>query len=433
MTLFAAPRATAEEEGAAADSSPAEPPSRFVEQPPAEAGTFQPAAGSGPETGKFASGNESRFRYTRQGLNLRSRDGDFQARVNVRSQLRFSSPFQSAPRRPADFSRADEEDLRFRRARFKMKGHVFKPWVAFKYEHDLVDPRVLDLRVTIKRWEWLQFRFGQWKADYSRERVDSSGKQQFADRSIVNRAFTIDRQKGAMLLGRLMKGTPADSWYYAGVFAGDGRGFFSAGNGITDNGDGAPLWMARYQWNFLGRDPGHSQSDIEYHERPAAALAVATAGNRSRFTRFSSSGGGQLDGFEPGLPGQYSLRQYAQDFFLKYRGVSVQQELHWKRVTDNVNGGGTFLRGGYVQAGYFFHHLAAWVPKPLETAVRYAWVDPDTGRRSDLREELTFAVNWFFYGHGNKLTFDVSRFSRRRFSHADHSDTQVRFQWDVSF
>jgi len=60
-------------------------------------------------------------------------------------------------------------------------------------------------------------------------------------------------------------------------------------------------------------------------------------------------------------------------------------------------------------------------------------VDPDTGRRSDLREELTFAVNWFFYGHGNKLTFDVSRFSRRRFSHADDSDTQVRFQWDVSF
>ena len=74
--------------------------------------------------------------------------------------------------------------------------------------------RLLTADVTIARFEGLQFKFGQWKANYSRERVDSSGKQQFAERSIVNRVFTLDRQKGAMVTGRLMKGTLGDSRYY---------------------------------------------------------------------------------------------------------------------------------------------------------------------------------------------------------------------------
>ncbi len=374
------------------------------------------------------------FQYKRSGLHIGEKGkGRFFSKVNIRSQIRFSSPSQSAPRKPSHFSQPDENDLRFRRARFKMEGHAFKPWIAFNLEHGLVENRVLDARMTIGKWEWLQFRFGQWKADYSRERMDSSGKQQFADRSIVNRAFTLDRQKGVTILGRLMKGTLGDSRYYVGAFAGNGRGFQPKTGPRLNHDDGAPMLMARYQWNFLGRDVGHSQSDLEYHEKPAAALAVGTASNRSRYTRFSSSGGGQLDGFELGERGQYSLRQFMEEATMKYRGLSLQHELHWKRIKDNVNISTTYTRGSYVQAGYFFHHLFPRIPKQLEIGGRWGFVDPNRDRGNDLQKEAALVVNWFFYGHGNKLTFDTSRFSLGQINAPDLSDTQVRLQWDVSF
>ena len=375
------------------------------------------------------------FRYGRKGLQVGEKGkGRFGAKVNIRSQKRFSSPFQSAPRKESQFSRPDENDFRFRRARFKVDGHAFTPWIKYNYEYDLVDTRNLNAFVTVSKWEWLQLRFGQWKVDYSRERSDSSGKQQFADRSIVNRAFTLDRQKGAAILGRVMKGTLGDSRYYVGVFTGNGRGFRTApGKSELDHGDGSPMVAARYQWNFLGRDVGYSQSDLNYHEKPAAALAFGAARNRSRFTRFSSSGGGRLDGFEPGLLGQYSLSQFMEEAAMKYRGFSLQHELHWKRIEDNVNVQTTFMRGSYVQAGYFFHYLFPRIPRQLELGARYALVDPNRVRGNDLQKELAFVVNWFFYGHANKLTFDTSRYSLARNGAEELKDTQVRLQWDVSF
>ena len=372
-------------------------------------------------------------RIGRKGVRVRSGGGGFKAEMHLRSQIRFSTPFTSAPRRNGDFSRTNERDVRFRRARFKANGELFRPWITFKTEYDLVGTRLLDGNVTIQKWDWLQFRFGQWKTEYGRERVDSSGRQEFADRSIVNRQFTIDRQKGLQVLGRLMKGTLADSRYYAGVFSGNGRGFRRSGAGRLDNRDGSPMWFARYQWNFLREDPGFSQTDVEYHESPVAAVAVAAVSNRSRFTRFSGSGGGRLDGFEVGVPGQFAVRQIGEDFVLKYRGLFLQQEFHWKNVRDRVHHRITRMRGATVQGGYFPHHVASWVPEELELGLRLAAVDPDRARHDDRVTEFSFVVNWFLEGHDNKLTFDVGRFALAQADGAYRSAIQFRMQWDVSF
>lgn len=373
-------------------------------------------------------GRKVKIKYSRKGLDIEDRRGNYSARINWRGQIRYSDPFDAEPRNAPGFDKEDLTQFRFRRARFKAKGVVFRPWVQYAVEHDLINNRFLTGDLTIAPVDWLQLKVGQWKATYNRERVDSSGKQQFVERSIVNRPFTIDRQPGAMLTGRLMKGTWGDSHYYAGIFAGTGRGITS-----VDESDGTPMLMARYQWNFLKRDLPHSQSDIEYHETPAASLAFGTLSNRSRYTRFSGSGAGQIIGFEPGEPGQYSLRQYLQETALKYKGFSLQQEFHWKRIVDNKSLTTTHLRGSYAQAGYFFHYVAPWVPKQLETAVRYAFVDYNTAAPDDLLEEFTFAVNWFFWGHANKLTFDVSRLGLDQTSGPDLAATRYRTQWDITF
>ncbi len=372
------------------------------------------------------------IRYRGKGLEIGHKgETSSYAKVSLRSQLRFSSPFAGAPRKASHFASEDENDFRFRRARFKIDGHMIKPWINYKFEHDLVGGRTIDARITIKKYEWLQFRFGQWKADYSRERMGSSGKQQFVERSIVNRAFTIDRQKGAMILGRLMKGKWSDSVYYIGAFAGNGRGFLRRND--LEHEDGAPMLLARYQWNFLGVDPGQAGSDVDYHHDPAASIAVATTTNRSRYTRFSSGGGSGLDGFAVGAPGQYSLKQYLAEFHVKFRGLAIQHEYHTKRIRDNVNVTTTNMRGAYIAAGYFFHHMFKPVPKQLELGTRVAFVDPNINTRGLLQKEVGFLVNWFFDGHANKLSLDTSRYSIGRVAAVPLKDVQVRVQWDVSF
>jgi hypothetical protein len=47
-------------------------------------------------------------------------------------------------------------------------------------------------------------------------------------------------------------------------------------------------------------------------------------------------------------------------------------------------------------------------------------------------KEFAFGANWFFYGHRNKLTLDVTRETNT----VDNPNNQywgIRFQWDVSF
>jgi phosphate-selective porin len=42
-------------------------------------------------------------------------------------------------------------------------------------------------RIDVQPYEWFGFRVGQWKINFNRERVDSSGRQQFVERSAANR------------------------------------------------------------------------------------------------------------------------------------------------------------------------------------------------------------------------------------------------------
>ncbi|NJN69247.1 MAG: hypothetical protein HC801_02365 [Nitrospira sp.] len=109
---------------------------------------------------------------------------------------------------PADASAADDKDtssFRIRRARIKVGGHGFVPWLKYYVEYDWLSNTLLDYRLDIAKFKWATLRVGQWKIDYNRERVDSSGAQQFVERSIVNAPFTLDRQIGARLGGASLR------------------------------------------------------------------------------------------------------------------------------------------------------------------------------------------------------------------------------------
>ena len=361
------------------------------------------------------------WHYASQGLQFRSTNNRWFQWITLRNQFRASTPFDGTPTTPDDLPPAGEgeTDVSLRRSRFKIGGYLGTPRLQNYVEVDLTNRRMYHFFVTAQVREWLQVRGGQWKVEFNRERVDSSGDQQFVDRSIVNEDFTLDGQWGVQARGRLFRRRAFDSTYFAGVFAGEGR--------LTANDDDVPLVTARYQWNLLRRNVGFSQGDVEYHTPGVAAVAVSVARDRGRYTRFGSSGGAQLDGFAEGQPGQYELRQSNVDGVFARKGVSTQGEFHWKEVIDHLGGPGRHLRGGYVQAGVFPVQDPDRVLTALELAVRFACVDPDRSVADDLRYEYSFGTTWYTNHHRNKVAADISWLTV-----GGTGRPRLRLQWDIS-
>ena len=387
--------------------------------------------------------------YGSKGFRLESRDGNFQTNLQWRAQLRFTEPYRSDPRQVDNFEAPDKRTFEGRRLRMKIGGHGYKPWLKYYFEVDLqptrasetsssrASARVIDWRIDVAKNKAFGLRAGQWKIDYNRERVDSSGRQQFVERSIINRVFTIDRQMGVQLRGRLFEGTGADLRYYAGAFTGEGRG--------VANDDNKLMYVGRLQWNFLGRDLALRQTDVERTEKPTGSFAIGAAQNTGRATRWSSSGAGNLDGFTPvalAADGQYRIHQAVAEFAFKYQGFSTQNEYHWKNIEDTTLPSGAVgqdseLHGFYTQFGYFFNEIWSSFPEPLELAARYAWLEEPNESdlsRDNQRQEYTVAANWFFNGHNNKLTLDYSYLTLEDdVLGTDKSGSRVRLQWDISF
>ena len=344
--------------------------------------------------------------------------------IDFRGQFRASYPHQNFPTIEDDFS-DDDINMGISRARIKFGGYVGEPGFNFYLEQDVRGGNLLDFRAQIEKLSYLKFRVGQWKARYSRERIISSGKQTGLERSLINRIFTIDRQQGIGFYGNLDGGGAANFNYWLEILTGSGRG---GSVGDDDN----LMYMTRLQWNPNGKELGFSGSDLKFHEKFVSSVALAAVTNTSRFTRFSTSGGGQLYGYEPGVDGQYKVDQFLFETAFKYRGLSFDQELHYKNIDDKVNLEETLLMGNYFQVGYFFHNLFDKFPKPLEVFARQAFFDPDTNISGNTNYEYTFGLNWFFKGHKNKLTIDYSYLDYNQFKIEDNTDHMVRIQWDVS-
>jgi len=50
------------------------------------------------------------------------------------------------------------------------------------------------------------------------------------------------------------------------------------------------------------------------------------------------------------------------------------------------------------------------------------------------REEFSLGANWFFSGHSNKITVDLSRLTLDDgLLGSNYSENRFRIQWDVSF
>jgi len=372
-------------------------------------------------------GRAGTVKYSQEnGFQFATKDNRFMLQIHSRLQFRFATPEDEDPVTFDDFSGEKKPTFKINRARLKVGGHAFKPWLKYYWEYELSQSNLLNFTIAVEKWDWFKFQVGQFKVEYTRERRISSGEQQMTDRSVINRAFTLDRQQGVEVYGRLKGKGIADFNYWLGVFTGTGRG-------NSQNDDKHLMYFGRAQWNFTGLYLDFVGSDIDIHQRPAGVLAINAVTNQSPYTRFSQAGGGSLEGYENGLPGQYRVNQANIETAFMYKGFSWQSELHWKEIINTYDNDHTdILHGYYVQAGYFFHQLIDWWPRHLEFAMRNSGYIPNVEADTTRKRETSAAFNWFFNGHLNKLTFETSYFNFVLNPGTPTHEWRFRLQWDIS-
>lgn len=343
--------------------------------------------------------------------------------INGRLQSRYSSEFPDRPRTINDFLLPETDKFYFPRSRIKLKGHVGASWLTYAVDYELDNGYVLDYVVTLAPQSSWSLKAGQWKIEYSRERASGTSVQQMLDRSVLDAAFSLDRQQAITVQGRMNKGEVSDVQYWLGIGSGTGRG--------GQFGDaGGPLWFARTQWNPTGQPVGFVYGDLKRHASPALSVAVAAATVSTPFSRFSSAGGRQLPDWPADLTGHNHIDQYTADIAYMYQGLNFTAEWHRKTVTQ-PQFTSISLEGAYVQAGYFVHEWLPGWPQQLELAGRVAAMVTTADRKTRLAEQ-GMALNYYFNGYANKLTLDVTRYDHE--SGDVNADTlRGSLQWEVTF
>jgi phosphate-selective porin len=385
-----------------------------------------PFLSNGQNVAKDSTSYFTQIKHTNKGFVFATRDGKFELQLASRIQFRYATPDDQNPVNFDDFNNGNADNFKINRARLKIGGHAYQPWIKYYFEYELSQSNLLDFRVMVEKIPWLKVKFGQWKVEFTRERFISSGDQQLVDRSIINRPFTLDRQQGVTIYGHLKEKGIADFNYWAAVLTGTGRG-------ATFNDDHKLMYFGRMQWNFLGREVPFSGSDLKITEKPAGIIALSGATNTSPYTRFSQAGGGSLEGFENGVAGQYTVNQLNLETAFNYKGLSWASEFHRKQICDNINNRTTRLGGYYMHLGYFPNQIIPFWPKSLEIATRYAQYRPDMEIDNNSQNELALALNWFFAGHKNKISAEITRFTFMDTSLPQKDETRFRIQYDISF
>ncbi|GAA4434075.1 hypothetical protein GCM10023188_24580 [Pontibacter saemangeumensis] len=340
-----------------------------------------------------------------KGIEISAPDSSFSLKFGTRFQTLYEGSTNSESK---------EWDDRFliRRARLKFEGFAFSPNLEYKIELGLsnsdigsdtpdrtndADNVILD---AVAKWQFApnwQLWVGQTKLPGNRERVISSQKMQFVDRSLLNSRFNIDRDAGLQLhhvhaLGQVVVRE------IGSISMGEGRDI------TTDNAGGYD-YTARVEVLPFGEFEGEGEyvgSDLAREETPKLALAASYDFNDN-----ASRARGQLGSF---LGGERDLQTVFVDAMFKYRGFSAMAEFANKEapkgpVVTSEEGVplGTFVTGSALnlQGGYLFD--TNW-----EVAGRYTTYNPAQATGLREQQQYTVGLSKYIVGHSLKVQTDVS-------------------------
>ena len=342
-----------------------------------------------------------------QGLQITSKDST----ARLKMEFRFQSLFYA--QKELNTSDKIANGFLIRRSRLKFGGFAFTPNLQYKVELGLsnrdISPSsdfnevgrapklILDAVLKWKFHKNFTLWAGQTKLPGNRERVISSQKLQFVDRSNLNSKFNLDRDMGVQLHSQFNAGKTIIRVIGA-ISTGEGRNI-TAGNiggfGYTGRFEFLPMGAFASKGDYFG-------SDLKREQKPKLSLGISYDYNNN-----SSRSNGRLGKFITDDEGNYimtDLSSIMADLMFKYKGFSVMAEMAQRTANDDNLGfaTGTALSG---QMGYLIN---APKFKNWELAVRYTKLNPDSFSSLTETGEYTFGISKYVLNHNLKIQTDVS-------------------------
>lgn len=355
-----------------------------------------------------------------KGFTFTSPDEKFQLALGARLQARYTFTDNDTSQ--------DTSESRVRRMKLFLNGYGFTKDLTYKLQLNFAESSTAN----VLEDAWLNYRvlghneaqlfFGQDKVPFARQELTSSGAQQFVDRSNATDTFKPARDTGIMVHGKISDGLVT---YNAGVFNGAGQTTTRTSN---DN-----AFAARVTFNPLG-DVSYSEADLDHSEKPLVSVGAdyyfntlkktgATSFDVSSKVNYAAN---FLKGGSFGASEKVDVDLVSADLAFKWLGASFQGEYFWAQADGKSSGKTQRGHGFYAQTGYFV------IPKHLELAARYSYVDRDRDVANDNRTETSGAVSYYFSKHNLKLQGDITNIHKQS-SSKPTDDMQYRLQAQIIF
>jgi phosphate-selective porin OprO/OprP len=373
-----------------------------------------------------------------KGVTVVAADESFSMKFNARVQSLFITEVPGM-----DFN-AVETNWLIRRSRLKFSGFAHHPNLQYKIELGLsnrdhggemqqtnnTSNLILDAFVRWKVAGNFEVWVGQTKLPGNRERVISSQKLQFVDRSLVNSRFNIDRDMGIQFRNKHTIG---------GMIINEALAFSQGeGRNRTAGNDGGLEYTGRLEFLPMGAFTGkgdYISSDLKREQTPKLSIGVTFDHNMNAARERGNLGSYVAD------TAYNSLQTVLADFMFKYKGWVVAGEYANKkalgdRIKIDEGAGEEFLSNYYtgeginVQLGYLFENN-------VEPAFRYTSITPEAAgliSDRDAQRMYTFGLSKYVVGHSLKVQTDLSFIDENaEFSFDQEFNMLFRFQVEMAF
>jgi phosphate-selective porin OprO and OprP len=304
-------------------------------------------------------------------------------------------------------------EFRVRRLRLKFAGFVYNPkltyyiqlsfargdmdWRGFENSRINSSPNVVrDAVIYYNPNPKLRLGFGQTKLPGNRQRVVSSGDQQFFDRSIVNARFTIDRDFG--FFGHY---TTKYFIFRGALTSGEGRNSDISNNGLASTGRIEILPFGA----FTGEND-YVEGDLEREKTLKVSLASTYSHNENALRQSGQLGNDLYD--------SRTMDAVEIDVLAKYNGWAWYSEFMNRKANDPITfNPANLTQISSVYTGYgVLSQMSYLFKNNFEVAARYAMTRPSSqlfdnslvpSLNERQMENYEFGVTRYLNGHRLKV------------------------------
>ena len=337
-----------------------------------------------------------------KGIKVQAKDSSFYAKIGFRFQSLFSSSLNLE-------NDVWDRSMMIRRSRLKAEGWALSPKFSYKVElalsnrdikggsktefgntANIILDAVLKYHINSNWSLW----FGQTKLPGNRERVFSSQKLQFVDRSLVNARFNLDRDVGVQLHHKGNIGNLVVKEAFS----------LSLGNGrnVIINDENGYQYTGRIEFLPMGEFTGKGDyygADLAREKTLKMAIGITADYNNNAFRSRGNLGSFLIDPVSEDYITD-NLNTLFVDAIVKKNGFS-SQAVYAIRKSPNSLGDFGVGQGLNLQAGYVFTNK-------VEFAARYSNINAELISSLNDQSEYALGFSKYFSGHNLKCQADLS-------------------------